>query len=391
MSRSYQGVAVCVPQTVRYQRYSSHGAQYFFGTALRQLLSASGLQKSDVDGMSISSFTLAPDTGISVAEHLGIELRWLDQLILGGASGVVSLKRAARVVQNGDAEVVACIGADTCNPDSYANLMANFSDFSTFGVHAYGAGGPSAVFALATKQYMETHGVTREDFGRLCISQRQNARHNPNALLGDKELTMEAYLGARTVAEPLGLFDCVMPCAGAEAFLVMSEERARSLQLPYARIKAAEEGYNAHKDLDLPINGGWCNFREALYAEADAGPEDIQFLQSYDDYPVMVFRQLEDLGFCEYGGVVEYLEKTDLNVEGAGLAHNTSGGQLSSGQAGFAGGFLGVTEGLRQLTGQVLGCQIADARIGMVSGFGMVNYDRGLCSAAVILEAGESS
>jgi hypothetical protein len=28
---------------------------------------------------------------------------------------------------------------------------------------------------------------------------------------------------------------------------------------------------------------------------------------------------------------------------------------------------------------------VADARIGLVSGFGMINYDRGLCTAAAIL------
>ena len=32
--------------------------------------------------------------------------------------------------------------------------------------------------------------------------------------------------------------------------------------------------------------------------------------------------------------------------------------------------------------------QVAKARHGMVSGFGMVNYDRGLCSAAAILSGG---
>jgi hypothetical protein len=32
-----------------------------------------------------------------------------------------------------------------------------------------------------------------------------------------------------------------------------------------------------------------------------------------------------------------------------------------------------------------LGTQVPDARIGLVSGFGMINYDRGLASCAAIL------
>ena len=65
--------------------------------------------------------------------------------------------------------------------------------------------------------------------------------------------------------------------------------------------------------------------------------------------------------------------------------HNTSGCQLSVGQAGAAGGFLGLVEAIRQLAGKPLGAPVANATVGVVSGFGMINYDRGLSSAAAIL------
>ena len=68
---------------------------------------------------------------------------------------------------------------------------------------------------------------------------------------------------------------------------------------------------------------------------------------------------------------------------------NTSGGQLSCGQAGAAGGFLGMTEALRQLTGQAGERSVAGARTAMVGGFGMVTYDRCLCTGAVILGKSE--
>ena len=70
-----------------------------------------------------------------------------------------------------------------------------------------------------------------------------------------------------------------------------------------------------------------------------------------------------------------------------GLPHNTSGGQLSTGQAGCAGGFLGMTEALRQITGQAAGRAVKRPTLGMVSGYGMVTYDRCLCTGAVILGA----
>jgi acetyl-CoA acetyltransferase len=74
----------------------------------------------------------------------------------------------------------------------------------------------------------------------------------------------------------------------------------------------------------------------------------------------------------------------DFTVAGS-LPHNTGGGQLSVGQAGAAGGYLGLVEAMRQLLGQAEGRQVADAQHALVSGFGMINYDRGLCSAAAVL------
>jgi acetyl-CoA acetyltransferase len=93
---------------------------------------------------------------------------------------------------------------------------------------------------------------------------------------------------------------------------------------------------------------------------------------------------MEDLGFCEKGEGPQFVRDHSLEIDGT-FPHNTSGGQLSVGQAGAAGGFLGLVEAIRQLTGSANGTQVRDANIGVVSGFGMINYDRGVCSAAAIL------
>ena len=166
-------------------------------------------------------------------QHLGVSPRWLDHVPMGGASGAVALRRAARAVQAGDAEIVALIGADTNHVDSFRRTVATFSQFANDAVYPYGAGGPNASFAFLTDRYMREYGARREDFGRLCIAQRDNALPVPHAMM-KRPLTMEQYLNARPIAEPLRLFDCVMPCAGAEACLVTTEDRARSLGIPFA-------------------------------------------------------------------------------------------------------------------------------------------------------------
>ena len=373
-----------MPVTVPYVRYSIRAAHWWLARALSLLLKESGLEKDDVDGLTVSSFTLAPDTAIGLTQHLGLSPRWLDHIPLGGASGVVALRRAARAVQAGDADVVACIGADTNHVDSFRLTLANFSQFARDAVYPYGAGGPNASFAFLTAYYMRQHGAAREDFGKLCVAQRANALKYPHALF-KKPLTLEEYLSARPIAEPLHLFDCVMPCAGAEAFLVLSEHRAKALGVQYVRLKGTIERHNAFASDPVQMRAGWALDRDDLYSQAGAAPQDMDFVETYDDYPVISLMQLEDLGFCGKGEGPAFVRKHTFTHDGS-FPLNTSGGQLSVGQAGAAGGFLGMVEAIRQLTGAAGGRQVNGAKLGLVSGFGMINYDRGLGSGAVVLE-----
>ena len=93
--------------------------------------------------------------------------------------------------------------------------------------------------------------------------------------------------------------------------------------------------------------------------------------------------QLQDLGFIK-GSVQQFLRDT---VAEDRLALNTSGGQLSAGQAGTAGGMHGLVEVVRQLTGRCGVRSQPNARTAIVSGYGMVEYRYGMCANAVILEA----
>ncbi|MEE3000899.1 MAG: thiolase family protein [Pseudomonadota bacterium] len=381
--KNYDGIAVCAPVTIPYSRYSLRSAQWFCGRSIKELLELTQLKKEDIDGFCISSFTLAPDTAVGLMQHAGLSPRWLDHIPMGGASGVVALRRAARAIQAGDAETIACIGADTNHVDTFRNTIATFSQFANDAVYPYGSGGPNSSFAFLTDYYMREYGTTREDFGKLCIAQRDNALPIPHAMM-KKPLTMDEYLNARIIAEPIRLFDCVMPCAGAEAFLVMTEDRAKSLNIPYVRIRSTIERHNAFPDDPIQFRGGWALDINEFYEQAQIGPKDIDFLQAYDDYPIICFMQIEDLGFCDKGDVSRFLSDKNLTVNGE-FPINTSGGQLSSGQPGAGGGYLGVVETIRQLTGQVVGHQVEKAYNGLVSCFGMINYDRGLCTSAAIL------
>ncbi len=385
---NYDSVAAAVPVSIAYERYSHETAHWWIARALGELVRKAGIKPTDVDGMTVSSFTLHPDTAVGLTQHLGLTLRWLDHIPMGGASGIVALRRAARAVQSGDASIVACLAGDTNHVDSFRRMLSSFSRFAQDGSYPYGSGGPNATFALLTDRYMRDYGVKREDFGKICVAQRENALAVPHALM-KKPLTLDDYMNARAVSDPIHLFDCVMPCAGADAFLVTTDDIARDLGLKQVRVLSTIERHNAYPDDPIQLRGGWALDNEEFWSMADVSPDRVDFLQTYDDYPVICMMQMEDLGFCEKGEGAEFVRANSLTADGS-FPHNTSGGQLSVGQAGAAGGFLGMVEALGQLTGNAAGHQVEGAGIGVVSGFGMVNYDRGICSGAAIL-AGEEA
>jgi hypothetical protein len=96
------------------------------------------------------------------------------------------------------------------------------------------------------------------------------------------------------------------------------------------------------------------------------------------------FIQLEELGICERGEAFKFVRERDITWRGD-FPINTGGGQLSAGQAGASGGMIGVVEAVLQLRGEAGRRQLA-CRCGLVSGYGMVAYGRGLSTSAAILE-----
>ena len=93
--------------------------------------------------------------------------------------------------------------------------------------------------------------------------------------------------------------------------------------------------------------------------------------------------QLEDLGFCPKGEAADFVRDNTFTTDGS-CRLTRRGDNSRVGQAGAAGGYLGHG----RLSGSSPGRAWAPspgARIGLISGFGMINYDRGVCSGAAII------
>jgi acetyl-CoA acetyltransferase len=383
MAGMFEGVRIVGAGQAPYAKRSERGVQRLMYEAGAAALADAGLPWSAVDGLAVTYFLLPPDNAPTVAEHLGIEARFLFQGLYGGASGIIGMAHAARAIRDGACDVALVLAADAFDVAAHNETLDRFNGSIKEYMSPQGFGGANGMFALHTRLYMERHGATPEDFGRFCVALRENALRNPNALF-KTPLTLDDYLNAKPIADPLRLYDCVMPCVGGDAIVLASERVAAGLKGPSLRILAAEEIHNYPANDPYAVPGGWSGLSDRLYRRAGVEPAQMQFAQLYDDYPVMAFVQMEGLGLCEPGRAHEYVRKNDLSWRGA-LPVNTGGGQLSAGQAGASGGMIGVYEAAAQLLGRAPGRQL-DCRLGLVSGYGMVAYGRGLCSSAAILE-----
>jgi acetyl-CoA acetyltransferase len=346
--------------------------------AFLRALESAGVEREAVDGLGVASFTLAPDHAIDLAWRLGLRVRWLMDDANGGASGVNMLQHAVRAIDAGDAETIVLLAGDRLLREEFASLADGYNRATRDHLTPIPVDGPNSNFALLTQRHMAATGLTRADYGRIPVAQRRWANENPLAVYREP-LTLEEYLAAPMVADPLCRYDCVPVVSGADALVVARADRAPS----GVRIRAIRALYNPDGQEGDGLGTGLADIADELWDAATVGPDDVDLASVYDDYPVMVLVQLADLGLIRDGDLARFLA---VRLEEERWPLNTSGGQLSAGQAGAAGGMHGLVEAVTQLRGEGGRRQVPDARLALVTGYGMVLYRYGGCAAAAVLE-----
>lgn len=361
-----------------YTRHPEEGVttETLLADAFVRVLEATGVERGAVDGLGVASFTHTPDRAIDLAWKLGIRPRWLMDDGNGGASGIQLLQHAVRAVQSGDAGTIVLLSGDHFDRESFRRLVDGYNRATAQYLAGIPTGGPNVLFAMLTAQQMERYGLERADYGRLVVAQRGWAGLNPGAVYRTP-LTIEEYLESPVVAEPLHRLDCVPVVSGADALVVAAAGEG-------VTVRALHALHNHDGQEGDGLSTGIATFADALWRDAGAGPVDMDLVSVYDDYPSMALAQLADLGFAPGGDLAGFLRR---RIEEERLPVNTSGGQLSAGQAGCAGGMHGLVEAVTQLLGHAGERQVERARLAVVTGYGMVLYRYGACANAVVLEA----
>jgi acetyl-CoA acetyltransferase len=198
----------------------------------------------------------------------------------------------------------------------------------------FGALSAANWLAMPAQRYMHDFGLTREQLGAIPLNARRNAGLNPDAIYRDP-LTLDDYLGARMISEPLCLYDCDVPCDGATAVIVSRRDAASGLPRRPLTVESVGTGMFERATWDQRFDVTTMAAHDAaatLWEHTNLRPGDVDLAQLYDGFSFLTVMWLEALGFCEHGKVGEFVEGGDRIALDGPLPLNTSGGQLSGGR-----------------------------------------------------------
>ena len=368
----------------RFTRHPEPGesTHTFIRDAVVAALADANLKLSDIDGLAVTSFSLAPDCAVDLAWRLGLKARWLLQDTNGGSSAMNMLGHALRGVEAGAASAILVVAGDATGLAGYAKIAANYNTATRDHLAPLGHGGPNGVYSLVTTRQMNKYRLEKSDYGHMAIAQRAWAAHNPNAVY-KKPLSMDEYLAAPMVADPLTRFDCVPVVAGAQAIIIATPDLAPKGRA-HVRVKAIRNSFNYDNQEGDGLETGAKTFAADLWKAAGVSPQDIDVASIYDDYPAIVLAQLNDLGFIPDHDLKRFARR---DIGERKFAVNTWGGMMSAGQPGGpAGGLNGIGEAVLQLLHRAGGRQVKNAKLAVTTGYGMTIYRYGGTAAAAILE-----
>jgi acetyl-CoA acetyltransferase len=323
--------------------------------AIALALDDCGIAPSEVDGL--ASYTLENTEEVEIARNLGLgDITFFSQVGYGGGAGCGVVGHAAMAVATGQCSVAVAWrsrkrGAAASRPWSQVppRVSGQHQWTRTFGLLR-----PVDEIAILARRYFHEYGGTREELAAVAIGARRHANNNPGAMMYAKPLTLEQYMDARWISEPLCLFDNCLESDGAGAVVITSTERARDLPRPPVLVHSfAQSIPQEHQTMtnyftDDPLLGPSWACARLLWEHASVTPGDVDVAQLYDAFSPLVPLSLEGYGFCGRGEGLGFCQDGAIEIGGR-LPVNTSGAGMSEA---YVHGFNLIVEAVRQIRGE---------------------------------------
>ena len=349
--------------------------------AVLAAIADAGLTRDDIDGVASypGLFDASPGmspTGVpELKDALRLKLNWFS----GGAEGPAQLGAVFHAI--------AAVAA------GYANNVVVFrtvteSTAQTVGRRASVVGSGSARVggamqwmvpfqavsaanwvAMYAQRYMHDFGLKREQLAQIALNARRHAGLNPQAVFRDA-LSLDDYMNARMISQPLCLFDCDIPCDGSVAVVVSRADSAADLR-KVVRIQEIGSAIHGRDSWDQRADLTTMASHDAapmMWSRTDITPADVDSAHIYDGFSYLTVAWLEALGFFPKGEAGAFLEAGESRIGlGGELPLNTDGGQLSAGRMH---GYGYLHEACLQLRGEAGVRQVVGAEVSVVAAGG---------------------
>jgi acetyl-CoA acetyltransferase len=331
--------------------YYKHGQspEPEFKLALMAILAAAedaGIDPRDID--SFASYSNDRNDPSRLAAALGTQELRLSNMQWGGGGGggAAAVGNAAAAIVTGQADIVVVYRA--LAQGQFQRFGRAAAGGTVAGdnalINPYGIFVPAQRYALKFMRYMHEHGIGREAMRAIAMASYHHAQSNPRAVMHGRQEN-----------------------DGAAALILVAAERAKDFRHKPAYVLAVAQGSdhrNAARSFNAPdfASSSFGPVAPHLWEMAKLGPEDVDVLQSYENFTGGVLMSMVEHGFFEPEQANEFLTLDNLLVPAGKLPLNTSGGNLAEC---YMHGLELQIEAVRQIRGQST-AQVPDAHVGCV-------------------------
>ncbi|GBF08987.1 putative 3-ketoacyl-CoA thiolase [Aeropyrum pernix] len=330
--------------------------------AMREAASEAGIELRDVDQVVVGNaggWSSEYLSSIVLLEYAGISGKPVYRVEAACATGSAAIKAAHDAIAAGEADLVLVVGVEKMNesPTPIVVEMIGragnyFWEFENFGLTFPG------YYALYATAYMSEFGATEEDLCRVAVKNHHHASMNPKAHF-PRAITLEQCLQSRYVAWPLKLYDSSPITDGAAAVVMASEDLAKKLTdspVWIHSIGMASDTSNLSKRPDFLVHRASRLAAERAFKklgiEIEGSYKHFDFANVHDAFTIAEILAYEAMGFAKLGEGYKLVREEQTYVGGL-IPVNLDGGLKAKGHPIGATGVSMAVEHVRQLQGRV--------------------------------------
>ncbi len=334
-------------------------------------LSGEEIDAAFVGTMAAGSLIGQEHIGALIADQMGLTPIPVVRVEGACASGGLALAQGFLAVASGYHDVVVVGGVEKMTDLSTPQVAQILGGAGDQEWEAFLGATFPGLYAMIARRHMHKYGTTEEMLASVSVKNHKHGAMNPYAQY-QRELTMEAVLNSKMVAEPLKIFDCSPITDGAAALILAPVEIAKKYTDNYITIAASAKATDTlalHDRESITTLKATKTAAKKAYERAGIGPKDVDLAEVHDCFTIAEIVATEDLGFFEKGegGKAAIEGRTALDGE---VAINTSGGLKACGHPVGATGIKQAVEIVWQLRGEAGPRQRKDAEIGLTHNVG---------------------